>query len=119
MLLLICLPSFFLFGILQFTSAVNNYLGKKKSFDEYKNNYDSQAFCNDILMVFFQDDDSEFSNGTLTMVKLLFYILQVMIQTPMIIDGLRRVSNSIGSQRKFYYFYLFYFLHKTYTHSSL
>ena len=30
-----------------------------------------------------------------------------MIQTPMIIDGLRRVSNSLGSQRKFYYFHLF------------
>lgn len=81
MLLILCLPAFFLFSILQMTAAV---LGSEdQGHDEHGRSVNltnpSQA---------------------LTILKILFYIIQVMIQTPMIIDGLRRCSNSLGSQGK-------------------
>ena len=81
MLLILCLPAFFLFSILQMTTAV---LGSE-----------DQG----------HDDHGRSVNLTnpsqaLTIIKILFYIIQVMIQTPMIIDGLRRCSNSLGSQGK-------------------
>ena len=89
MLLILCLPGFFMFGLLQFSSATMSM-------------------------------DLSHPSRALTMIKIIFYILQVswlgslyiahlpsmpllhhlqvMIQTPMIIDGLRRCSNTQGSQ---------------------
>ena len=52
--------------------------------------------CNNII---FSDD--EFYFIALTIVKIILYILQVMIQTPLIIDGLRRCSNTLDSQGNF------------------
>ena len=78
MLLILCLPAFFLFSILQMTAAV---LGGSEGQDR-----DMDLITN--------------PSQALTIVKILFYIIQVMIQTPMIIDGLRRCSNSLGSQGK-------------------
>ena len=45
--------------------------------------------------------DDEFYFIALTIVKIILYILQVMIQTPLIIDGLRRCSNTLDSQGNF------------------
>ena len=73
MLLMICLPSFFLFGILQFIVVLIDS--------------EQEIGHNDITKV-------------LTILKVSLYLIQVMIQTPLIIDGLRRCSNSIGFQER-------------------
>ena len=73
MLLIICLPSFFMFGILQFIVALNNR--------------ETEDGHTDITRV-------------LTIVKVIFYLIQVMIQTPLIVDGLRRCSNSMKFQER-------------------
>ena len=83
MLLILCLPAFFLFSILQMTAAV---LGGSGGQDQDEHGRDMDLITN--------------PSQALTIVKILFYIIQVMIQTPMIIDGLRRCSNSLGSQGK-------------------
>ena len=81
MLLILCLPAFFLFSMLQMTAAV---LGSDN------NDHDDHGRVMSLTN----------PSQALTIVKILFYIIQVMIQTPMIIDGLRRCSNSFGSQGK-------------------
>ena len=52
------------------------------------------------ILYFLLDPDSNLSNpsAVMTMVKTVISLLQVMVQTPMIIDGLRRCSNSLTSQ---------------------
>ena len=88
MLLIICLPSFFLFGILQFAAAATNISGFIDICKAY-HSIDS-------------DPDADLSNpsGIMTMTKTIISLLQIMIQTPMIIDGLRRCSNTLTSQGK-------------------
>ena len=70
MLLIVCLPSFFLFSILQFVAAL-------------------------------RDCDSPWCKAkALDILKVCFYLIQVLIQTPLIIDGLRRCSNSLAFQQR-------------------
>merc|ERR1719244_1128367 len=71
MLLVFCLPSFFLFGVIQLGAAAMSI-----------------------------NDDDGFYSISMTIAKIILYIVQVMIQTPMIIDGLRRCSNSADSQER-------------------
>ena len=73
MLLLVCLPSFFLFAILQFVVV---------SIDS-----DQGVGHTDLSKI-------------LTILKVCFYLIQVLIQTPLIIDGLRRCSNSLAFQQR-------------------
>merc|ERR1719250_261464 len=72
MLLIVCLPSFFLFSILQFV-AVSSVTNSDKC----------KTWCT-----------------ALTILKVSLYLIQVLIQTPLIIDGLRRCSNSLAFQQR-------------------
>ena len=73
MLLIICLPSFFLFSTLQFIVV----------FSSIK-----------------EVQEKEILVAALAISKVCFYLIQVLIQTPLIIDGLRRCSNSLAFQEK-------------------
>ena len=81
------MPSFFFFGTIQFGAAAMSLNDGNWS--------DKQAFTKPSH---FLEHDPSNQIPTLTILKITFYIIQIMIQTPMIIDGLRRCSNSIGSQ---------------------